>query len=87
MVGHMDTVFEPDSPFQKFTRDGNTAYGPGVADMKGGDVSMIYAMKALHDIGALKDMNLTNLSASLMLTPLFLYVRFLELILNNHVTI
>ena len=41
MVGHMDTVFEPDSPFQKFTRDGNTAYGPGVADMKGGDVSMI----------------------------------------------
>ena len=59
MVGHLDTVFEPDSPFQKFTRDGNTAYGPGVADMKGGDVSMIYAMKALDNVGVLKDLNLT----------------------------
>jgi len=59
MVGHLDTVFEPDSPFQKFRRDGNTAYGPGVADMKGGDVSMIYAMKALDNIGVLKDLNLT----------------------------
>ena len=27
MIGHLDTVFEPDSPFQKFTRDGDTAYG------------------------------------------------------------
>jgi len=59
MIGHLDTVFEPDSPFQKFTRDGNTAYGPGVSDMKAGDVSMIYAMKALDTIGVLKDLNLT----------------------------
>ena len=59
MVGHLDTVFEPDSPFQKFTRKGDTAYGPGVADMKAGDVSMIYAMKALDKIGVLKNLNLT----------------------------
>ena len=59
MIGHLDTVFEPDSPFQKFTRDGDTAYGPGVSDMKAGDVSMIFAMKALDTIGVLKDLNLT----------------------------
>ncbi len=59
LIGHLDTVFEPDHPFQKFTRDGDTAYGPGVADMKAGDVSMIYAMKALDNIGVLKDLNLT----------------------------
>tara|TARA_B100001750_G_scaffold94870_1_gene74843 strand:+ start:391 stop:1683 length:1293 start_codon:yes stop_codon:yes gene_type:complete len=59
LIGHLDTVFEPDSPFQKFTRDGDTAYGPGVSDMKAGDVSMIYAMKALDTIGVLKDLNLT----------------------------
>ena len=59
LIGHLDTVFELDDPFQKFTRKGDTAYGPGVSDMKAGDVSMIYAMKALDTIGALKDLNLT----------------------------
>ena len=59
MIGHLDTVFEPDHPFQKFTRRGDTAYGPGVSDMKAGDVSMIYAMKALDNVGVLKDLNLT----------------------------
>ena len=50
MIGHLDTVFELDHPFQKFSRDGNTAYGPGVDDMKSGDVSLVYTMKALHHI-------------------------------------
>ncbi|SVA40551.1 uncharacterized protein METZ01_LOCUS93405, partial [marine metagenome] len=59
LIGHLDTVFEPDSPFQKFIRDGDVAYGPGVSDMKAGDVSMIYAMKALDYVGVLKDLNLT----------------------------
>jgi glutamate carboxypeptidase len=59
MIGHLDTVFEPDHPFQKFTRKGDTAYGPGVSDMKAGDVSMIYAMKALDNVDVLKDLNLT----------------------------
>ena len=59
MIGHLDTVFEPDSPFQKFTRDGDTAYGPGVSDMKAGDVSMIYVMKALDNAGVLSKLNLT----------------------------
>ncbi len=59
MIGHLDTVFGKDHPFQKFVRERDKGYGPGIADMKSGDVSMIYAMKALHQIGVLKDMNLT----------------------------
>jgi glutamate carboxypeptidase len=58
LVGHLDTVFEADSPFQKFERiDAKTAKGPGVIDMKGGDVVIIQALKALQSIGALKSMN------------------------------
>jgi glutamate carboxypeptidase len=59
LIGHLDTVFEPDDPFQRFIRDGDTAYGPGVADMKAGDVSMIYVMKALDKVGVLKNLELT----------------------------
>lgn len=56
LIGHLDTVFEPDSPFQKYTVvDSVTVIGPGVNDMKGGDVVLLYALKALHSIGALKD--------------------------------
>jgi glutamate carboxypeptidase len=54
LIGHLDTVFEPDSPFQRFVRDGERATGPGVIDMKGGDAVMVYALKALHDTGALE---------------------------------
>ena len=58
LIGHLDTVFEKDSPFQKFERlDDRTARGPGIIDMKGGDVVMISALKALHASGALKTMN------------------------------
>jgi glutamate carboxypeptidase len=58
LIGHLDTVFEKDSPFQKFERvDERTARGPGVIDMKGGDVVMIGALKALQAAGVLKDMN------------------------------
>jgi glutamate carboxypeptidase len=60
LIGHLDTVFEPDSPFQKFERvDERTARGPGIIDMKGGDVVMIQALKALAAAGLLKDMNVT----------------------------
>ena len=59
LVGHLDTVFEPDSPFQTFQRiDDRTAKGPGVIDMKGGDVIILAALKALKAAGALNDMNL-----------------------------
>ena len=54
LIGHLDTVYESDSPFQTFEllTDGK-ARGPGVADMKGGDVVILFALKALADAGAL----------------------------------
>lgn len=55
LIGHLDTVFEPDSPFQTFERDGDVARGPGVSDMKGGNVVMLLALEALHAEGALDD--------------------------------
>jgi len=55
LIGHLDTVFEENSPFQTFTRDSTAVYGPGVTDMKGGNVIILYALKALHDAGVLKN--------------------------------
>lgn len=60
LIGHLDTVFEPSSPFQRFERlDDSTARGPGVIDMKGGDVILLYALRALSDAGRLAKMNVT----------------------------
>jgi len=60
LIGHLDTVFEPSSPFQRFQRlNDSTARGPGVIDMKGGDVIILYALKALKDAGTLDRMNVT----------------------------
>jgi len=56
LMGHMDTVFPPNSPFQEFSRSDDVMYGPGVADMQGGLVVMLYALKALQNAGELNDM-------------------------------
>jgi len=53
LIGHLDTVFEPDDTFQTFTRDGSKATGPGIEDMKSGNVIIIYALKALQAAGVL----------------------------------
>jgi glutamate carboxypeptidase len=55
MIGHLDTVFEADDAFQAFIREGDTGYGPGIEDMKSGNVVIVYALKALQSIGALDD--------------------------------
>jgi glutamate carboxypeptidase len=56
LIGHLDTVFEPDMPANPFTMlNDSTATGQGVNDMKGGDVVMIIALQALHAQGLLKD--------------------------------
>jgi glutamate carboxypeptidase len=58
LIGHLDTVFEKDSPFQAFQPlDEKIARGPGIIDMKGGDVIIIAALKALKKAGALDAMN------------------------------
>lgn len=59
LIGHLDTVFEPDSPFQKYTYiNDSIVSGPGVGDMKGGNVIMLQALQGLHQAQALKDMNI-----------------------------
>lgn len=55
LLGHLDTVFEKDSSFQKWTRSGDKANGPGVMDMKGGLVVVVEALRALRGVGALED--------------------------------
>ncbi len=54
ILGHIDTVLSG----EKFRREGTKAYGTGSADMKGGNVVLTYALKALHAVGALKDANI-----------------------------
>jgi glutamate carboxypeptidase len=61
LIGHMDTVFEPSSPFQKFALvpgSSDVATGPGISDMKGGLVIMLSALRALSEAGALDNMEI-----------------------------
>lgn len=59
LVGHMDTVFPADTEFDWYKEDAACCYGPGVADMKGGLVAGIFALKALAAQGLLDDIPLT----------------------------
>lgn len=59
LIGHLDTVFEVDSPMQKFERRGDRIRGQGIADMKGGNVVVIEALRALHKEGALDNTTIT----------------------------
>ena len=59
LIGHLDTVFEENSPFQRFERKDSIAYGPGANDMKGGNVVVLFALKALHDLNLLKNTTIT----------------------------
>jgi glutamate carboxypeptidase len=59
LIGHLDTVFEADSPFQAFTRAGNRAIGPGIGDDKGGLVVIVAALRAMQAAGTLRTANIT----------------------------
>jgi glutamate carboxypeptidase len=58
LIGHLDTVFEPGSPFQKFVRKGNQAEGPGAGDDKGGMVVIVAALQAMKAAGTLDGANI-----------------------------
>ena len=58
LIGHIDTVFEADSPFQRFVRKGEEASGPGAGDDKGGMVVMLAALRAMQAAGTLKAANI-----------------------------
>lgn len=47
LLGHNDTVF-PQGKFETFRSDSQWVYGPGVCDMKGGNIVALEALKALH---------------------------------------
>lgn len=56
LVGHYDTVFGADHPFQHVHRDGDDRLrGPGVADLKGGLIAMRHALEVLEDHGVLSE--------------------------------
>ena len=57
LIGHLDTVFEGEG--QKWSIvDDSTAKGAGSSDMKGGDVVILYALKAMKAAGTLDDANI-----------------------------
>ncbi len=58
LIAHLDTVFEPDSPFQKFVRKGDMGEGPGAGDDKGGMVVIVAALRAMQTAGTLKGANI-----------------------------
>lgn len=53
LVGHLDTVHPPESPFRELSiaPDGATATGPGCVDMKGGLLVLVAALEALAEAG------------------------------------
>jgi glutamate carboxypeptidase len=60
LIGHLDTVFEPNHPFQRFERvDAQTVKGPGTSDMKGGLIVALAALTALKEAKALDRMHIT----------------------------
>ena len=59
LIAHLDTVFEPESPFQTFVRTGDKAEGPGVTDIKGGVVVILSALRALKEAGVLSRADVT----------------------------
>jgi glutamate carboxypeptidase len=59
LIAHLDTVFEPDSPFQRWAREGSRARGPGAGDDKGGIAVIVAALRAMKAAGTLKNANIT----------------------------
>jgi glutamate carboxypeptidase len=59
LIAHLDTVFEPDSPFQRWELQGANAKGPGAGDDKGGIAVIVAALRAMQAAGTLKNANIT----------------------------
>ena len=58
LIGHLDTAVASFRPFS-LSPDGHTAYGTGVCDMKGGDVILVEALRALHSAEVLDRLRVT----------------------------
>jgi len=64
LVGHLDTVFPPEHPFQKCRIEQDILTGPGTGDMKGGLAVIVYALLALHKVGVLNSLSLAFFMSS-----------------------
>ena len=60
LIGHLDTVFEPDMPANPYKKlSDSEATGQGVVDMKGGNIIILSALKVLQQLGYLKNTSIT----------------------------
>ena len=64
LLGHMDTVFPPDHPFNECRLEGGKLHGPGSGDMKAGIATIVYSVLALHEAGVLGKIPLTVILGS-----------------------
>ena len=56
LLAHLDTVFPLGTAAKRpFSLEGNRAMGPGVIDCKGGALSALHVLRAMHKQGQLKD--------------------------------
>lgn len=59
MIGHLDTVFSKNDAFQSFKKlNEQHIAGPGITDMKGGDVIIVAALRALKQAGVLNNVSI-----------------------------
>lgn len=59
MIGHLDTVFAKEDDFQRFHQISDSEIaGPGITDMKGGDVIIVSALRALKKLGLLDNVRI-----------------------------
>jgi glutamate carboxypeptidase len=62
LLGHLDTVFPPNT-FTDFSEDDEWIYGPGVCDMKGGNVVALEALRAIkEEQGAIENIDMLLVS-------------------------
>ncbi len=62
LLGHLDTVFSPFS-FESFSEDDEWIYGPGVCDMKGGNMVALEALRNVYNnFGEIKNIDLLLVS-------------------------
>ncbi|MBI2525134.1 MAG: M20/M25/M40 family metallo-hydrolase [Candidatus Rokubacteria bacterium] len=62
LMAHLDAAFPPGEPARRpFRIEGARAYGPAVADMKGGVVAILFACRALLETGVARPEEITVL--------------------------
>jgi glutamate carboxypeptidase len=61
LLGHLDTVF-PEGKFEEYREDEKWVYGPGVCDMKGGNIVLLEALRSLKE----KNIDIQNIDILLV---------------------